>query len=100
MCVLCVPQAEAGEVRRMLEEASSQVAQQAEALDKLGTEGEERAAELANAQAQLNTAIASLDSANANLSEQTELISTLNVENTGGFGWCSLGCNTPQMMVC
>lgn len=67
----------------MLEEASSQVTQQAEALEKLGADAEERAAELATAQAQLSTAIASLDSTNANLADQTELISTLKVENTG-----------------
>jgi len=70
----------------MLEEASSQVAQQAEALTKLGSDAEEKSAELATAQAQLSTAIASLDSTNANLAEQTELISTLNVENTGEGG--------------
>lgn len=78
-----VLQAEAGEVRRMLEEASAQVAQQAEALEKAGSESEGKAAELASAQKQLSSAIASLDSANANLAEQTELISSLKVENTG-----------------
>jgi peptidoglycan hydrolase CwlO-like protein len=67
----------------MLEEASAQVAQQAEALSKLGSESDGKAAELKDAQAKLSTAIASLDSANADLAEQTELISSLKVENTG-----------------
>jgi hypothetical protein len=67
----------------MLEEASAQVAQQAEALTKLGSNSDEKAAELKSAQAQLSTAIASLDTANADLAEQTELISSLKVENTG-----------------
>jgi Tfp pilus assembly protein FimV len=67
----------------MLEEASAQVAQQAEALTKLGSDSDEKAAELKSAQAQLSTAIASLDTANADLAEQTELISSLKVENTG-----------------
>lgn len=80
---LSLHQAEAGEVRRMLEEASAQVAQQAEELTKLGSDSDEKAAELKSAQAQLSTAIASLDTANADLAEQTELISSLKVENTG-----------------
>lgn len=67
----------------MLEEASAQVAQQAEELTKLGSDSDEKAAELKSAQAQLSTAIASLDTANADLAEQTELISSLKVENTG-----------------
>jgi hypothetical protein len=43
-------QAEAGEVRRMLEEASAQVAQQAAALSSMGEETDAKAAELAAAQ--------------------------------------------------
>jgi Tfp pilus assembly protein FimV len=43
-------QAEAGEVRRMLEEASAQVAQQAAALSSMGEETDSKAAELAAAQ--------------------------------------------------
>jgi hypothetical protein len=68
----------------MLEEASAQVAQQAEALDKLGSDADSRAAELEKAQAQLSTALASLDTSKLNLDESTELISSLKVENTGG----------------
>jgi hypothetical protein len=43
-------QAEAGEVRRMLEEASAQVAQQAAALSSMGEESDAKAAELRMAQ--------------------------------------------------
>jgi Tfp pilus assembly protein FimV len=69
----------------MLEEASAQVTQQAEALDKLGSDADSRAAELEKAQAQLSTALASLDTSKANLEESTELISSLKVENTGAL---------------
>lgn len=66
----------------MLEEASAQVAQQAEALTKLGDESDGQAAALKSAQEQLSSAIKSLDAANANVAEQSELISGLNVENS------------------
>jgi hypothetical protein len=69
----------------MLEEASAQVAQQAEALDKLGSDADSRAAELEKAQAQLSTTLASLDTSKVNLDESTELIGSLKVENTGAL---------------
>lgn len=88
----------------MLEEASAQVAQQAEALDKLGSDSDSKAAELASAQKQLSSALASLESTKSDLSDQTELISSLNVENTGvrgggGGGW-GLGVGQTWRGVC
>jgi peptidoglycan hydrolase CwlO-like protein len=79
------PQAEASEVRRLLEEASAQVTAQAAELEAAGTAAEGQAAELAAAQKQLSSAIASLDAAQASTSEQSELISSLKVENTGAL---------------
>jgi chromosome segregation ATPase len=70
-------------VRRMLEEASAQVTQQAEALSSMGSDADEKAAELASAQEQLSNAIASLDSANASVEQQTHIIQQLQMESTG-----------------
>lgn len=70
-------------MRRMLEEASAQVTQQAEALSSMGSDADEKAAELASAQEQLSNAIASLDSANASVEQQTQIIQQLQMESTG-----------------
>jgi chromosome segregation ATPase len=67
----------------MLEEASAQVTQQAEALSSMGSDADEKAAELASAQEQLSNAIASLDSANASVEQQTHIIQQLQMESTG-----------------
>lgn len=79
-------QAEAGEVRRMLEEASAQIAQQAQALGNMGDDVEQKAAELAVTQAQLKSALTSLDNANASIAESQEIISSLKLEGSGGCG--------------
>ena len=67
----------------MLEEASSQVAQQAEALTNLGEDAEQKAAELAVTQAQLQSALTNLDSANASIAESQDIISSLKIEQSG-----------------
>lgn len=84
--VLMSIQAEAGEVRRMLEEASAQIAQQAQALGNMGDDVEQKAAELAVTQAQLKSALTSLDNANASIAESQEIISSLKLEGSGGCG--------------
>lgn len=73
-------------MRRMLEEASAQVAQQAQALTNLGDDAEQKAAELAVTQAQLQSALTSLDSANATIAESEEMISNLQLEGSGEAG--------------
>lgn len=81
----------------MLEEASAQVAQQAAAISSLGEEAGARAAELARTQAQLSSALASLDSSSASIAEQQEVINSLQVEGSselGGRG--QAGATQPQ----